>query len=165
MFGLFKIKGDFNLGDLIISIVIHLGGGWLVGIIVGNSKELYETLEKPIFSPPSIVFPIVWSILYVMMTIAAYRIYELKKKENVKGALGFYVIQLVLNFLWSIIFFKFRLYGLAFIELIILLIFILISIWKFIRVDKIAGYLLIPYALWCTFAGVLNFFIWMLNEM
>lgn len=165
MFKLFKVKDEFNLGDLIISIIIHLGGGYVIGILAGNSKEIYARLEKPFFSPPDFVFPVVWSILYVMMAIAAYRIYQLKKSENVRGALGVYTIQLVLNFLWSIIFFKFRLYGIAFIEVIILLIFIFISLWKFIRVDKIAGYLLVPYALWSSFAAVLNCFIWMLNEM
>jgi tryptophan-rich sensory protein len=163
---IFKVKEKFNFGDLIISILVALGGGMVIGFITSASEKQYLNLTKPIFSPPSWLFPIVWTILYLLMAIAAYRVYELKKQGiNINNALLFYSIQLILNFLWPLIFFKLRLYGLAFIELAILFIFIIITFIKFIMVDKISGVLLIPYMLWVAYAGVLNFFIWMMNEM
>ncbi|MGL5615435.1 MAG: TspO/MBR family protein [Sarcina sp.] len=165
MFNIFKVEGEFNLGDLIISLIIHLGGCFLIGMFMGNAKGVYDSLKQPFFSPPAYVFGIVWPILYILMAIAAYRIYEVKKKKNTKGALGIYIIQLIFNFAWSIIFFNFKLYGLATIELFILLILIIVTIWKFFNVDKISAYLLIPYGLWSSFALVLSYFIWMLNEM
>ncbi|ELC8458146.1 tryptophan-rich sensory protein [Clostridium perfringens] len=163
---IFKVNGKFNLGDLIISLLITLGGVYVIGKFTQESVQVYGTLNKPWFSPPAIVFPIVWTILYILMAIAAYRIFlRHKQGEKTKSALWFYIIQLVLNFAWSIIFFHFKLYGLAFIELIILLIFIVITTIKFFKFDKIAGILMIPYIIWVSFAGVLNFFVWMLNEM
>ncbi|SQC07712.1 TspO/MBR family protein [Clostridium perfringens] len=163
---IFKVNGKFNLGDLIISLLITLGGGYVIGKFIKESVQVYSTLNKPWFSPPAIVFPIVWTILYILMAIAAYRIFlRHKQGEKTKSSLWFYIIQLVLNFAWSIIFFNFKLYGLAFIELIILLIFIVITTIKFLKFDKIAGILMIPYIIWVSFAGVLNFFVWMLNEM
>ena len=163
---IFKVDGKFNLGDLIISLLITLGGGFIIGQFTSNSKVLYENLKKPIFAPPAIVFPIVWTILFILMALAAYRVYQ-KSKNGVEthSALTFYGIQLIFNFLWSIIFFKFNLYGLAFIELVVLLILIIVTTIKFYKVDKVAGMLMLPYILWVTFAGVLNFFVWMLNEM
>nr|WP_206528904.1 TspO/MBR family protein [Clostridium perfringens] len=147
-------------------MLITLGGGYVIGKFIKESVQVYSTLNKPWFSPPAIVFPIVWTILYILMAIAAYRIFlRHKQGEKTKSALWFYIIQLVLNFAWSIIFFNFKLYGLAFIELIILLIFIVITTIKFLKFDKIAGILMIPYIIWVSFAGVLNFFVWMLNEM
>lgn len=163
---IFKVKGKLNIGDLIISFLITLGGAFAISKFTEDSMIKYASFNKPWFSPPAIVFPIVWTILYTLMAIAAYRIYQYRKNgDKTYGALAFYVIQLILNFAWSIIFFKLNLYGLAFIELVILLVFIVITTVKFFKVDKIAGLLMIPYILWVSFAGVLNFFIWMLNEM
>lgn len=166
MKNIFKVNGKVDIGSLIISILISEGLGFIAGIFTVGSSSQYIQLEKPWFSPPPIVFSIVWPILYLLMAIAAYRIYMIGKEgTNVKGALTLYSIQLILNFLWSFIFFKFRLYGLAFIELIILFIFIVLTTISFFKKDKISGILMIPYALWVVFAGVLNFFIWLLNEM
>ncbi|QAA33925.1 TspO/MBR family protein [Clostridium manihotivorum] len=163
---IFKVNGKFNIGDLIISILIALGGGMVIGIITASSDKQYLNLSKPILSPPSWIFPIVWIILYLLMAIAAYRVYQLEKQGiNINNALLFYSIQLVLNFLWPLIFFKLRLYGLAFIELVVLFIFIIITFIKFLKVDRVSGILIAPYILWVTYAGVLNFFIWMMNEM
>lgn len=163
---IFKVNGKFNLGDLIISILITLGGGFVISKFISGSTEGYESLNKPWFSPPAWVFATVWTILYILMGIAAYRIYQrYEEGEKAKGTLLIYGLQLILNFAWSFIFFYFKLYGLAFIELIILLILIIITTIKFFRFDKISGLLMIPYVAWVSFAGVLNFFIWMLNEM
>ena len=90
----------------------------------------------------------------------------IKNKENNddNGAYFFYIVQLILNFMWSFIFFTFRLYGLSFIWIIILFIFVVITFIKFIKIDKIAGFLLVPYMLWLVFAGILNFFVWVLMK-
>lgn len=162
---IFKVNGKFKIKDLLINILIPLAGGFLVGFINKNSMGIYSELEKPFFSPPGIVFPIVWGILYVLMGLASYRIRLLGKEgKDVSSSLFFYYIQLILNFLWPFMFFTFKLYGLAFIELVILFVFILITFINFFLKDKIAGILLVPYLLWTTYAGVLNFFIWLLNE-
>jgi tryptophan-rich sensory protein len=161
-----KVNNKFNIGDLIISILITLGGGLVIGFITSSASKQYGNINKPMFSPPSWVFPIVWTILYILIGIAAYRIYQLKKQgKNTKNALVYYSIQLILNFLWPIIFFKLQLYGVAYIELLILLIFIVITTIKFFKVDKIAGFIMLPYILWSLYTSILNLFVWILNEM
>lgn len=161
-----KVNNKIHFIKLIINILIPLGGGALVGYITRNSMESYNLLKKPFFSPPGIVFPIVWTILYILMGIAAYRICVKTKDAEVKGdAYFFYLIQLLFNFGWSFIFFSFKLYGLAFLWLVVLFILVVITTIKFLRIDKKAGLLMIPYILWLAFAGVLNYFVWMLNEM
>ena len=106
------------------------------------------------------------SILYVLMGFSSYRIYiKNKENNNDNGAYFFYLVQLLLNFMWSFIFFTFRLYGISFIWIIILFIFVVITFVKFIRIDKTAGFLLIPYMLWLVFAGIINYFVWVFNEM
>ena len=163
---IFKVNNKFNLVALIKNILLPLGGGLLIGFLTRNSMVVYNSLKKPIFTPPSFVFPIVWTILYILMGIAAYRVYMNNKAgKDDKGAYFYYLIQLSINFLWSIIFFNLRLYGISFIIIIILLVLIILTIIKFFKVDKIAGVLMIPYILWVSFAAVLTFFIWMLNEM
>lgn len=161
-----KEKKKVDIGALIISLIISVGGGFIAGIFNKNSILMYSNLQKPVFSPPAIVFPIVWTILYILMGIAAYRVYMVIKETNTsKIPLVFYGIQLILNFLWPFLFFNFRLYGLAFVELVVLFIFIILTTIAFFKIDKVAGMLMIPYAAWVAFAGVLNFFVWMLNEM
>lgn len=165
-FNIFKINGEFKILPLLINISIPVLGGFIVGYLNHNTMNTYDMLKKPFFTPPNIVFPIVWTILYILMGIAAYRIFMRNKQgSNDDGGYFFYLIQLMVNFLWSFIFFTFRLYGISFILLIVLLILILITFVKFIKIDKIAALLLIPYLIWVSYAGVLNLFIWMLNEM
>ena len=156
-----------KLLPLIINIAVPLLIGFLINQLLPNTKELYEQLQKPVFAPPGFIFPIVWSILYVLMGIAAYKVYILKyEKVDTSSAMFIYYIQLLLNFLWSIIFFGLRLYGLAFIELVILIIFIMITIKRFsAKGGKIPALLMMPYLIWSVYAAVLNFFVWMLNEM
>ena len=159
-FNIFKVNGQFKLVPFVVNILIPVLGGFIVGYLNKNTMNTYEMLKKPFFSPPNIVFPIVWTILYILMGIAAYRIF-MRNKQGIddKGGYFYYLVQLIINFLWTFIFFTFRLYGISFIILIILFILILITFIKFIKVDKIAGFLLIPYLIWVSFAGVLNFFI------
>lgn len=160
-------KKKIRFIPLIICIAIPLLIGWITSLIIPNMQSLYENLVKPFFAPPPIVFPIVWTILYILMGIASYKVYILKYDNiDTSSATFVYYIQLLLNFLWTIIFFGFRLYGLAFIELIILILFVILTIVRFYQKAGIkAALLLLPYLIWLIYAGVLNFFIWMLNEM
>ncbi|WP_291650362.1 TspO/MBR family protein [Clostridium sp.] len=163
---IFKVNGEFKLIPLIINILIPVGAGFIVGYLNQNSIATYETLNKPFFNPPAIIFPIIWTILYILMGIAAYRIYMRNKQgTDDKGAYFFYLVQLIFNLMWSFIFFTFRLYAISFFWIIILFVLVMITFIKFIRVDKVSAFLLTPYMLWLIFAGVLNYFIWLLNEM
>lgn len=160
-------KNSFKLIPFLAALLIPISLGLIVSLLIPNMKSLYESLEKPFFAPPSIVFPIAWTIIYVLMGIASYKVY-IKKYQNidVSSAIFVYEIQLLLNILWSFIFFSFRLYGLAFIELVILFIFVILTAIRFYQKSGIkTALLLTPYILWLIYAGVLNFYIWMLNEM
>ncbi|MCJ7689503.1 MAG: tryptophan-rich sensory protein [Clostridiaceae bacterium] len=164
MFNIFKVNGKKSIITLLISVLIAQGIGLLSGFLSMNSSKSYENFNKPPFSPPGWVFPVVWTVLFFLMAVAAYRIWmKGKSGEDVSKALILYSVQLFLNFLWSIIFFRYRLYAIAFLELLILLVFILLTTFEFYRIDKTAGYLMIPYIVWVSFAGVLNYTIWMLN--
>ena len=160
-----KVKKDFDFIGLLKNIALPLGGGIIVGLLTKGTMDTYDKLKKPIFVPPNIVFPIVWIILYILIGVAAYRIYEKNKKGfNDNGAYFYYLVQLLINFLWPFIFFSFRLYGIALVIIIILLILAIITAIKFYKSDKIAGILLMPYIIWISYATILNYYIWILNE-
>lgn len=166
MFNVFKVEGKKSLGLLLLIIIIIEGLGFISGFLSMTNMSTYKNLIKPTFSPPGWVFPIVWGILYLLMAIAFYRvILKGKSGSNIGKAKKYYFIQLALNLIWSIIFFRFKLYGLAFVDILLMVIFILLTIFQFYKIDKISAYLLVPYVLWVSFAGVLNFYIWMFNEM
>lgn len=150
----------------IISIAIALAVGGLAAFLTRNDMDIYKEIVLPPLAPPTILFPIVWTVLYVLMGISSAMIY-LRKDDApnaVRDALSVYGINLVLNFMWSIIFFKFRVFLFAFIWLLALLAVIIKMILDFRKIKPIAGYLQIPYAVWVTFAGYLNFAIWWLNR-
>ncbi|MFA9377958.1 MAG: TspO/MBR family protein [Lachnotalea sp.] len=149
--------------ELIVSIAISLGVGALAGYLIRGSVALYSDLIKPPLSPPSFIFPIVWTILYVLMGISAYMIY-VSGSEDVKEALKVYGLQLFLNFLWSLVFFNMQAYLLAFIILCLLLFTIYIMIERFGAINLTAAKLQIPYLLWVMFAGYLNLAIVFLNK-
>lgn len=128
-----------------------------------NIESWYKTLNKPSFAPPNWLFAPAWTILYLLMAISAFLIYQQKENSPTKYALNFYFFQLILNSLWSIIFFGLRSPQFAFFEIIILWIFIFLTLLKFYKIYKTAGLLLLPYLLWASFASVLNLFIWLLN--
>ena len=131
-----------------------------------NNMNIYERIMRPALAPPAIVFPIVWTILYTLMGISSARI-RLKKEENpelVLDALFAYAIQLILNFFWSLIFFNMQNFLFSLIWLVLLWIAILVMIIRFYRVEPLAALLQIPYLLWVTFAGYLNFMIYQLNR-
>lgn len=146
---------------LILCLVIPLAIGGIAALLTKNSMGLFTTINKPALSPPGWLFPIVWTILYVLMGLASYLVLQ-SEKENTT-ALRMYGIQLVFNFFWPILFFNLELYLLAFFWLVILWLFILLTTILFYQISRPAGYLMIPYLLWVTFAGYLNLSIALLN--
>ena len=149
---------------LIVSIAIPLGIGLVAGWITSDSTEMFESISKPPFSPPAWLFPVAWSILYVLMGIAFYRVWiAVATAERRKEAFLFYFAQLIFNFFWPIIFSNLREFLFAFVWLFILFVLILLTQRKFAKTDAWAGYLLIPYLAWVAFAGYLNLGIWWLN--
>lgn len=154
---------DKNWKKRIINWVIPLAVGGLATLLSGGTK-LYQTINQPPLSPPGWVFPIVWTILYVLMGEAAYRVLTSgAEKEQIKKALIVYGVQLFLNFLWPLFFFGGQMYLTAFIILIALWIAILVTTRAFSQIDETAGDLLLPYLLWVTFAGYLNLGVFLLN--
>ncbi len=147
----------------IISIALSLIVGSLSALLTSNSMDIYSAVESPPLSPPGIVFPIVWTILFTLMGISAARIY-IANDYKINGALIFYIVQLAVNFIWSLIFFNGRYFLFAFIWLLLLWVLILTMIIKFRKIDKSATFLQIPYLLWVTFAGYLNLGIYILNR-
>ena len=152
-----------KIKSLVISLLISLGTGIVSGLLSMGSMESYAQLNKPALSPPAFLFPIVWGILFTLMGISAYMIYESDCK-NRKNALAVYVAQLAVNFVWPLIFFNAQAFLFAFVWLIILWALVLAMIILFIRCKPIAGYLQIPYILWLTFAGYLNLMVYILNK-
>lgn len=148
-----------NLLKKLFYLFLPLVGGGVVGFIMKDAID-YSSLNKPLLSPPSIVFPIAWTIIYLLIGIA-YLIYQ--KNNNNKETIRIYYIQLFLNFLWSIIFFnlKWRLFSIIWIILLIVTVIILMK--KFKIEEKISYYLFIPYLLWLLFATYLNIGVYLLN--
>lgn len=150
-----------NIKTYAKSILFPLIIGGIVGVLTSNSGE-YDVLIKPVFSPPGILFPIVWTILYILMGVS-YGI--LKDKSLTDSEIDtIYYLQLFFNFTWSFIFFTFNLRLLAYIWIIILAVLITIMIYRFYNKNKIAGLLQIPYLIWVIFASVLNLSIYLLNR-
>ena len=149
----------------IISIAIALAVGGLSAFLIRNNLYIYSIINKPAFSPPAFLFPIVWTVLYIFMGISSARIWLQKENASyeVMDSLLAYALQLILNLFWPIIFFNMRTFLFAFIWLVVLWASILKMIFKFSVLDKTAAYLNIPYVLWVTFAGYLNFMIYLLN--
>lgn len=150
-----------NKSNLIISILIPLAAGALSSLFSGNMS--YAAFNKPTFSPPAYLFPIVWTILYILMGVSSYIIYSSNDAEKRK-ALTTYILQLLCNFFWSILFFGYSQYLFAFIWLILLIVLIIIMIYQFYKIRPLAAYLQIPYLLWCLFAAYLNYSIYTLNQ-
>ena len=151
---------------ILIFVVTCLAVGYLSSIVTRSSVATwYPTLVKPSFNPPNWAFPVAWTTLFVFMGIAAGLVWDKIeiKKEEVQNALLFFFIQLALNALWSFLFFGLKNPMLALIEIILLWLMIYETYMKFNKIDKIAGYLFVPYLLWVSFAIILNGNIWWLN--
>lgn len=146
---------------IVISILIPVFIGFL-GILLGGSMSLFDNIKKPVFAPSAILFPIAWGILYILMGISSYLVYESDSKYK-KTGLIFYAIQLIVNALWTMIFFRFESFLFAFIWLLLLLLLVLVMMYYFYKSSKLAFYLQIPYVLWLVFAAILNYSIYVLN--
>ncbi len=154
-----------NITKLVFSILVCQIAGIIGSLFTSPSiANWYQTITKPVFTPPNWIFAPVWIILFLMMGISLYIILKQKlKKKEVRRGLFLFFTQLILNSLWSIIFFGLHNPLLAFVEIIFLWLFIILTIVQFSKISKIASYLLIPYLLWVTFAAFLNLYIWILN--
>ncbi len=153
-----------NYKLLAICIAIPLAVGALAGFITNDSMETFGRLNQPALSPPAILFPIVWTILYILMGISSYLVLTSGQGKNkIRDAMIHYGLQLTFNFFWSIWFFSFGWYLFAFAWLLVLWVLIFNTITAFYDIDKRAAYLMIPYLLWVSFAGYLNFAIYLLN--
>jgi len=154
-----------NVSRLLVSIIICLLAGVIGSVFTSSSLESwYFLLEKPAFNPPSWVFFPVWTTLYALMGISLYLVWEkgLQQKE-VKVGVFLFGLQLGLNILWSFLFFGLQSPYLAFLEILLLWLAILLTAIQFWKVSKVASYLLMPYLLWVSFAALLNYRIWVLN--
>lgn len=148
-------------GFLAICLAAGGLGGWATA---GPVVEWYPTLNKPSWNPPAWIFGPVWTLLYVLMAIAAWLVWRIGTTgANVSWALRLFFVQLALNTAWSFIFFGAQSPGLAFAEIIVLLAAILLTTRQFFRHNQNAGLLLLPYVAWVSFASILNFTIWRLN--
>ena len=147
----------------LLCLTIPLGVGGVSALLTSGNMQLFEEINKPPLSPPGWLFPVVWTILYILMGVALYLVAMAKDaKSNLPVYISFGV-QLFFNFLWSIIFFNAKAYLFAFIWLVLLWVAIAVNIYFFYKVNKTAGKILIPYLIWVTFAGYLNFGIYLLN--
>ncbi len=154
-----------NWKALIVSIVIPLAVGGLASLLTGGGMDTFAQVQKPPLSPPGWLFPLVWTILYLLMGIASYLVYEADASQEEKAkTLTVYGYQLIVNFLWPVFFFNFGWYLFSFFWLVLLWVLVFRTIRMFAELSEFAAYLLMPYLLWLTFAGYLNLGIWILNR-
>lgn len=149
-----------------IRLILFIIGSELVGILgsvftISSIPVWYANLTKPFFSPPNWIFGSVWTILYAMIGISFFLIYESKK--NNKEAIKLFGIQMLLNFIWTPLFFGLKDLSLAFVVIVAMWYYIILTIKAFAKINKNASYLLYPYLAWVSFASLLNFSIWILN--
>lgn len=151
----------FKWMELVISILAAELVGVLSQLFTGNTRAFYDTLIQPPLTPPAPVFPVVWTVLYALMGIAAYLVYR-SNGQN-KDALLLYGAQLLVNFIWSIVFFRLEALWLSVAVILLLDVLLVLTIRAFHSVSKMAAYLMIPYLLWVLFATYLNIAIAVLN--
>ena len=150
---------------LLIAVAVPLVVGGLSALLTGRNMDLFDVVRKPPLSPPGWLFPVVWTILYILMGLASWLVYNSGSNAMEKErALQPYAIQLIVNFFWSPIFFNARAYGLALVWLLLLWVLVLLMILEFRKSDKTTAYLQIPYLLWLTFAACLNWAVWQMNR-
>ena len=155
---------SFRPGMLIFSVLIPLCIGGLSALVTKNTMKTYLSMNKPPLSPPGWMFPVVWTILYVMMGVAAYFVITSGADSSlIRKAMMLYAAQLIFNFFWSILFFKLSLYLFAFIELMAMWAIIIVCTVFFFLASRTAGLLMLPYLLWSTFAAYLNFAVYRLS--
>ncbi len=149
-----------------ISIAAPLVVGGISGFFTTPEiKTWYQTIKKPDWQPPNWLFGPVWTVLYIMMGIALYLVWKATADQSKKRmAIILWIVQLVLNFFWSFVFFRQHQIDWALGEILILWLFILLTIFSFARINKTAAWLLVPYISWVSFATILTYTIWQLNK-
>lgn len=147
----------------LVFILLSLAVGAISSLAVNSGMPAYQLAEKPPLTPPAIVFPIVWTILYLLMGFSAARIWN-SGAETRQSALRIFILQLLLNALWSVWFFGYQAYLFAFFWLLLLIAAIVAMLRAFYRIDPLAALLQLPYLLWCCFAACLNLGVWWLNH-
>lgn len=147
------------------SVVITLAVAGLSALLSMRNMDVYDSIVKPSFAPPAILFPIVWGILYILMGISIANVIIKAREKGVYAlsCIKIYALQLTVNFFWSIIFFNLRAFLFSFIWLVLLWVLIIVMIKCFSKISPFAAYINIPYFLWVTFAAALNFMIFKLN--
>lgn len=149
---------------LVVSIILPLGLGAIAGIFTAKAiPEWYATLNQPSFNPPNWIFGPVWTSLYILLGISLFLIWKQPATIERNRAISIFIIQLILNFAWSFLFFYFHQIGLALIDIIALWVCIITMLVLFYRIKPLAAYINIPYFLWVTFATILNASYFMLN--
>ena len=151
-----------NIKKIISYIVITLLVGSFFTLFIMDSFNIYNTMDKPFLSPNKIVFPIVWSVLYILMGISLYIVSESKYLNKDKSYL-LYILQLLVNSVWPLFFFKFRLFFVSFLIVLLLIYLVIKLILEFYKKNKLAAYLQIPYLLWLIFASYLSLGVFLLN--
>ena len=152
-------------GLLLKCIAVPLLVGVVSAFLTRGGMEMFETIVKPPLSPPNWLFPVVWTILYILMGISSYLILTSgAEQEKIEKAISIYGYQLVVNFLWPTFFFNLQWYLFSFFWLLLLWLLVFQMIRKFAEIDKRAALLNLPYLIWLTFAGYLNLGIWWLNR-
>ena len=154
--------------QLAICTLLPLATGALSSFLTKDNMIAFRAAIKPALYPPEFVFPIVWTVLFLLMGIASYRIIRAHKKNDtaiyrVRIAIAYYVLQLAVNFLWPLVFFQYQAYWLAFAVLVVLIYIVLRTYYAFSAIDRFAGYYLLPYLVWLVFAGYLNVAVAILN--
>lgn len=150
---------------LIGAVALPLAVGGLSAWLTKDGMKMYELMTKPPLSPPGWLFPVVWTVLYILMGLASYLVYMSDASDfRKRRALGFYAAQLAVNFLWPLFFFGIEMYLAAFVCLVVLAILVLICTVLFYHINKTAGWLLVPYLIWCIFALYLNFGVYILKQ-
>ncbi len=149
---------------LVECIALPLLVGILAAALTRGGIRGFAEVQQPPLSPPAILFPIVWTILYVLMGVGSYLVLTSNgSKEEIRSALSVYIWQLLVNFLWPTFFFNLKWYLFSFFWLVLLWILVFIMLKRFYRVSKVAAYINIPYLVWLTFAGYLNLGVYFLN--
>lgn len=157
-------QGRRDVIGLVVFLGLCLGVSTIGGLITSTSVGgWYQTLQKPPFNPPDWVFAPVWTTLYVLMAVAAWRVWRRTPSQNRRVALTVFAVQLALNLLWSFLFFGLQRIDLALVEIVVLLVAVGTATALFWRIDRVAGVLLVPYVLWVGYASVLNLSLWLLN--
>ena len=158
-------KGNTDFRTYAVAVAIPLAVGILSALLTKNNMDIYAELNSPPLSPPSFLFPVVWTVLYVLMGISSALIWK-RRSQSISAAdtgLGVYALCLAFNFAWSIIFFNMRAFAFSFLWLTALILLIVLTIIFYRKVSPAAAYLQIPYLIWCSFAWSLNLGIWILN--